>query len=124
MNYKFEKYIILTNQPDLYKDKLKDLKNISFPEMPLDNIFEKFDTYIYTPTYSVTKKELGCFDCSPRFIAECKFYDKEVIYHDIDGQYLDVDTGLKYRKYDIDNCFESIHLADNDDIINIINGKI
>lgn len=124
MNYKFEKYIILTNQPDLYKDKLKDFQNISFPEMPLENIFEKFDTYIYTPTYSVTKKELGCFDCSPRFIAECKFYNKEVIYHDIDEQYLNIDTGLKYRKYDIENCFESIILTKDDNIVNVISKKI
>jgi hypothetical protein len=124
MNYKFEKYIILTNQPDLYKDKLKDFQNISFPEMPLENIFEKFDTYIYTPTYSVTKKELGCFDCSPRFIAECKFYSKEVIYHDIDEQYLDIDTGLKYRKYDIENNFESIILKNNDKIVDIIRNEI
>ena len=124
MNYKFEKYIILTNQPDIYKDKLKDLKNVSFPEMPLENIFEKFDTYIYTPTYSVTKRGLGCFDCSPRFIAECKYYDKEVIYDNIDEEYLKIDTGLKYRKLDIENNFESIILKENDDVIDIIRNEI
>lgn len=124
MNYKFEKYIILTNQPDLYKDKLKNFKNVSFPKMPLENIFEKFDTYIYTPTYSVTKRGLGCFDCSPRFIAECKYYDKEVIYDNIDEDYLKIDTGLKYRKLDIENNFESIILKENDDVIDIIRNEI
>jgi len=124
LQYKFKNYIILTNKPELYKEQFKDFNNVSFPEMPLRDIFETFDTYIYTPTYSVTKKELGCFDCSPRFIAECKFYNKEVIYHDIGDQYLTIDTGLKYRKYDIENDFKSINLKDNDEIIDIIRNEI
>ena len=124
MEYKFKNYIILTNQPEIYQEQFKNIKNVTFPAMPLDNIFEKFDTYIYTPTYSVTKKELGCFDCSPRFIAECNYYDKEVIYHNIDENYLNIDTGLKYRKLDIKNNFESINLKNNDKIIDILKKKI
>ena len=124
MEYKFKNYIILTNQPKIYQEQFKNIKNVTFPAMPLDNIFEKFDTYIYTPTYSVTKKELGCFDCSPRFIAECNYYDKEVIYHNIDENYLNIDTGLKYRKLDIKNNFESINLKNNDKIIDILKKKI
>ena len=124
MEYKFKNYIILTNQPELYQEQFKNIKNVTFPAMPLDNIFEKFDTYIYTPTYSVTKKELGCFDCSPRFIAECKYYNKDVIYHNIDKKYLEIDTGLKYRKFDIENNFNSIILKDNDNIIDIIRNEI
>ena len=124
MEYKFKNYIILTNQPEIYQEQFKNIKNVTFPAMPLDNIFEKFDTYIYTPTYSVTKKELGCFDCSPRFIAECNYYDKEVIYHNIDKNYLNIDTGLKYRKLDIKNNFESINLKNNDKIIDILKKKI
>lgn len=124
MQYKFKNYMILTNQPELYKEQFKDIKNVTFPVMPLDNIFEKFDTYIYTPTYSVTKQELGCFDCSPRFIAECKYYNKDIIYHNIDKNYLDVDTGLKYRKLDIENNFDSIILKNNDKIVDIIRNEI
>jgi hypothetical protein len=81
--------------------------------MPVENIFEKFDTYIYTPTK-------GSFDCSPRFIAECKYYNKNIIYHDIDENYLNVDTGLKFRKYDIDNNFKSLLLNENDEIVSIL----
>ena len=124
MQYKFKKYIILTNQPELYQEQFKNIKNVTFPAMPLDNIFEKFDTYIYTPTYSVTKQELGCFDCSPRFIAECNYYEKDIIYHNIDKKYLEIDTGLKYRKFDIENNFNSIILKDNDNIIDIIRNEI
>ena len=124
MEYKFKNYIVLTNKKDEYIKKFKNIKNVLFPEMPVKNIFEKFDTFIYTPTYSVTSPIHGCFDCSPRFIAECKFYNKNVIYHNIDEKYLKIDTGLKYRKLDIENNFESIKLKDNDEIIQIINERI
>jgi hypothetical protein len=36
------------------------------------------------------------FDCSPRFVAECEFYNKEVIY-EIDYH----DKGLAARLYDM-----------------------
>lgn len=87
----------------------------TFLDMPVDNLFERFGTYIYTP---VPRK----FDCSPRFIAECKFYDKEVIYHNID--YWDEDKGLYWRKWDLDNDFESIFLKEDDDIINILKERM
>ena len=82
---------------------------------PVDNLFDKFSTYIYTP---VPRK----WDCSPRFIAECKYYGKEVIYHNID--YWDVDLGLYWRKHDIDNEFDSLFLRDADEIIPILQGLI
>ncbi len=85
--------------------------------MPVKNIFEKLNSYIYTPTRDK-------FDCSPRFIAECRFYNKDVIYHDINENYLKIDTGLQYRKYDIENDFKSINLEENDDIIEIIQSII
>jgi hypothetical protein len=88
--------------------------------MPVKNIFERFSTYIYTPTYSVTNPKHGCFDCSPRFIAECAFYNKDIIYHNITDEYLSRDTGLKYRRHDIENNMDSIILTPQDDIINIL----
>jgi hypothetical protein len=60
------------------------------------------------------------FDCSPRFIAECEYYNKEVVYL-ID--YLEEDKGLFWRKYDIENNFKSIFLNENDEIIKIIKDK-
>lgn len=114
--YKFDKYVILSNDKK-YKKKFKPFKNIDLPTMPVKNIFERFNTYIYTPTENN-------FDCSPRFIAECNFYNKNVLYHDIDDNYLEIDTGLKYRKYDIENDFKGITLQDDDDIIEIIKNNI
>ena len=118
--YKFKKYIILTNFQDNYREKFKFTNNIEFPDLPVTNIFQKFDTYIYTPTRCVTMPESGCFDCSPRFIVECKFYQKDVIYHDIDDDYLKIDTGLKWRRFDITNNFDSLKLKHDDDILDIL----
>ena len=123
MQYNYQNYIILTNETKKYKKLFSSLKNVTFPELPVDNIFKKFDTYIYTPTH-LDNSEAKSFDCSPRFIAECKFYNKQIIYHGIDDNYTNIDTGLKYRKYDIENNFNSIVLTKNDDIIEIIKTKI
>ena len=117
IQYKFENYVVLSNKNEEYKKRFKDFKNIYFPTMPVENIFKKFDTYIYTPTKDK-------FDCSPRFIAECNFYNKNVIYHEINNDYFEIDTGLKYRKYDIENDLNSINLKENDDIIEIIQNII
>ena len=93
----------------------KSVSGIEFLMPPVDNIFEQFNTYVYTPI-------LRKWDCSPRFIAECKYYGKKVIYHNID--YWEEDHGLRVRKWDIDNDFDSLHLKDNDDIIEILKGVI
>jgi hypothetical protein len=104
--YKGNNFVVLTN--DENKPDLPD--NFTVCSMPLSNLFSLFSTYIYTP---VPRK----FDCSPRFIAECKFYNKDVIY-EID--YLDSDLGLFFRKKDIEFDFDSLFLTPNDDLINII----
>lgn len=82
-----------------------------FVAMPVVNLFSRFDKYIYTP---VPRH----FDCSPRFIAECHFYEKEVVYKDID--YLTEDLGLYWRKHDIQYDFGSLYLNDDDEIIDIL----
>jgi hypothetical protein len=89
----------------------KDTNGIKFVTPPVDDIFEQFTTYVYTP---VNRK----WDCSPRFIAECQYYGKQVIYHNID--YWDVDLGLYWRKWDMEHDFESLYLTSNDAIISII----
>lgn len=114
-----ERFIILTDVSHLIRDW--ELKvDIEILDLPVTNIFDLFDVYIYTPT----KTKTGPFDCSPRFIAECKFYGKEVVYHNIDTEYLAKDTGLFYRRCDIENDFDSICLKDNDSIIEIISDNI
>jgi hypothetical protein len=122
--YRFEKYIIITNTPELYSDIIKDFPNITIMTVPVENIFEKFDTYIYTPTGKDGSIAQISFDCSPRFIVECKYYNKDVIYHNIDENYLSIDTGLKWRQYDIKNNFEKLHLIDSDEIIDILYDRL
>jgi hypothetical protein len=85
-----------------------NIKNVFQVEAPVKDLFSKFDTYIYTP---VERK----FDCSPRLITECFFYNKNV-YMNLDY----VDLGLKTRYDDCINNLSSLNLNDNDDILNII----
>lgn len=82
-----------------------------FMEMPVRDLFTRFETYIYTP---IKRK----FDCSPRLIAECLFYGKKVEYFNID--YLEEDKGLYWRKFDIENNFAKIHLNEDDEILKIL----
>ena len=109
MNFKGE-FLLLSD---------KTVKNISDrfiqESMPVKNLFERFSTYIYTPT---TAKR----DCSPRFPAECKFYEKNVEYFCID--YIEDDLGLYYRRQDIDNNFDSLFLRPDDDIIQLLRDHI
>jgi len=97
------------------ENKPKDISGITFVVPPVIDLFEQFTTYVYTP---VTRK----WDCSPRFIAECKYYGKQVVFHNID--YWDEDLGLYWRNWDIENDFDSIRLTHRDDIINLLKGII
>jgi hypothetical protein len=103
--------LAITNE----ENKPEAMQGIEFVVPPVEDIFEKFETYIYTP---VKRK----WDCSPRFIAECKYYNKQVIYHNID--YWDQDLGLYWRKWDIDNDFDSLFLRKDDDIVKILGNII
>ena len=84
--------------------------NITFSVLPYNNLMDNFDTYIYTP---VDRK----FDCSPRLIAECAYFDKRVVY-DID--YWEEDLGLSWRKFDIEWNWDSLVLKEDDEIINYL----
>jgi hypothetical protein len=89
----------------------KEYEEFECVKPPVKDIFEKFHTFIYTP---VARK----WDCSPRFIVECEHHGKEVEYHNID--YWEEDKGLYWRKWDIDNDFDSLYLKEDDEIICII----
>lgn len=102
-----EKISLITNV-DYNANNLSGYKIL---KMPVKDIMTTFGTYIYT--YIKRKR-----DCSPRFIAECKFYNKKVIFHGID--YLEEDLGLKYRIKDIENNFNSLYLNSDDEIIKLI----
>ncbi len=88
-------YIALSNE------KVDGIDTI---KVPANNLWSLFDTYIYTNT---AKK----FDCSPRFIAECSYYNKKVIFeHDY------VDIGLNTRISDISKGIDTITLKEGDAI--------
>lgn len=102
---KYGELLIITNE----ENKPRGLVSLT---PPVDNLFDLFSTYVYTP---VSRK----WDCSPRFLAECVYFGKEVIFHNID--YWDEDHGLRVRWNDIQNNIESLSLTHNDSLIGILN---
>jgi hypothetical protein len=109
-----ERLLIIINEGSpLLDDPIID-KQVGYKVVPVPNIFEIMATYIYTP---IDRK----WDCSPRMIAECKYFGIPVIYDDgINEDYLEVDTGLMVRKWDIENNFDSLYLDGSDIIIETI----
>lgn len=81
-------------------------------QAPVDEFFDKFDKYIYTP---VARR----FDCSPRLVTECYFYNKDVM---IDLDYDDL--GLQTRVNDCKNDISKLDLNDNDLILDIVESTI
>lgn len=66
-----------------------------YPEsmLPIANFFDKFKTYIYTPTAKN-------WDCSSRLIPECKKFNKELLLTKTVKETLDTNLALKYRILD------------------------
>lgn len=77
-------------------------------QAPVADIWTLFDTYVYTP---VPLK----FDCSSRFIAECAFYGKRVIY-ELDYE----DVALNARRQDCEDI-DCITLKQDDMFLSLIN---
>ena len=99
-------YLIITNDVTRYEKLICD--NVAVMGTPVVDIFDKFDTYIYTST---SKKA----DCSPRFIVECAVFNKEVIYN-ID--YFDI--GIECRKRAIEKDVNSLQLTNNDFFVDYV----
>jgi hypothetical protein len=89
-------------------DEYNNLPNITQVIAPVDNLFDKFGTYIYLPV----KRQ---FDCSPRLVTECYMHNKNV-FMQLDYS----DPGLEIRKKDAETDLNILNLKDGDDIINII----
>jgi hypothetical protein len=69
---------------------------------PINNLWNKFEEFIYTPN---TRN----FDCSPRFVTECKFYNKKIkITFNLKN-----DKGAYYRYNDLKN-FDKLILKEGD----------
>ena len=95
-----DKYLIVTNDVSLYSTIASN--TVVVEQAPVKDIFELFDTYIYTPT-DLQK------DCSPRFIVECAVYGKNVVY-EIDY----VCDGIERRREDIASDLSKLELVSND----------
>jgi len=103
-----DNFLVLTNS----ENKLTFTDDrITQIEMPVKDIFSEFNKYIYTP---IERQ----FDCSPRFIAECKHYGLGVQY-DVDY----IDKGLEARIKDLETM-SKIELKKDDSIIEIIKSII
>lgn len=104
-------YLIVTNDVDRYSSL--EQHGVSIVKAPVNNLFERFETYIYTPTFKM-------WDGSPRFPVECVYFDRGVEFYDIDDQYLSIDRGLYYRMNDLRRDINSVTLKQDDEIIGIL----
>jgi len=115
----------LQEKKELYPD-LTIISNIidkslagSIPVLkPPVNILSIAKEYIYTET-------MHMFDCSPRLIFECAFNNIPVHYdfsniNKTKEEYMEIDSGLKYRYLDIKNNIESLSLNEDDDLKELI----
>lgn len=93
----FDDYVVLTNTPEQYTNAL---------EVPVPNLWTLFSTYIYT---AIPMK----WDCSSRFVMECKYFGKEVIF-EVDYY----DKALEVRKKD---SVENVELKEDDLFIRLLN---
>lgn len=101
------------------KDYYSFNKYLVCRDKAIPDLINKINAYIYTPVFcegsglSIDKYK---FDCSPRLIAECKYYNIPVYYYNIDYE----DKGLEARRFDIENNFQSLHLNSSDYIFNLL----
>lgn len=72
LQYEFKEYLIANENKELtltIKDKL-----FVYKKVPIDSIFDKFSCFIYIPP-------ITNFDCSNRFIKECQYFDKQILFY-------------------------------------------
>lgn len=103
----FSKFLLVTN------DDIKETDRIRILRPPVDDLFSRFSTYIYSPLKISWSGEMGVGDCSPRFPAECSYYGKEII---IDAP---LNRGLQVRLYDCQDLGK-IALMKDDKLINFL----
>ena len=107
-----------------YKNKFENILFVSggkynhpdVLEAPIKNLFEKFDTYIYTP---IARQ----FDCSPRLLTESYYYNKKIIFDFDFKKYAGPnygDIGLYWRWYDIQNNFNKLIYNENDELLQFL----
>jgi len=121
MKFLFDRYKKLKNVDEAiflnspHNHDFSFVEDLELPDKPIiyktrshrDNLFEKFDTFVY---YHADK----WFDPHPRLFVESKFYDKDIIYFNhpniIDGSY--------YRYNDVlENGIDNRNMTKNDEVI-------
>lgn len=111
---------------DYYKNKYENILFVSgdkfdHPDViqaPIPDFFNQFNEYIYTP---IERQ----FDCSPRLLTECKYYNKKVIFDFNFEEYAGPDygdTGLYWRWYDIQNNFNKLIYNENNELLKFLKG--
>lgn len=103
----FDKFLLITNDNIIETDKIKILRP------PVSDLFSQFSTYIYSPLKISWPHEMRVGDCSPRFPAECTYYNKEII---IDAP---INKGLQVRLHDCQDL-SKIALTKDDPIIKFL----
>lgn len=93
---KFSSYLLLTDR------QMETPERCELRLVPINDLWDSFSTYLYTNA-SVY------IDCSPRFVAECKHYGKDVQFHSTK-----VDKGLQIRMRDLET--NAIDLKESDDL--------
>ena len=107
--YKLQNTLFIsgTSLSDVEMNKYNEFGEVKIA--PVNNLFYEFNELILTPN---TRN----FDCSPRFITECKYYDKKITFT-FDPI---VDRGLFWRWQDIYYDFDSLELKKGDLIESVL----
>lgn len=71
-----------------------NVKIVYEDELPVDDLFDLFDTYIYTPTAKN-------WDCSSRLIPECFYYNKNILFTKTVQENMNVALRVRYQDYTI-----------------------
>ena len=102
---------------EIIRGKLQcDVRIIQEEELPIENLFSLFNTYIYTPT-------VKNWDCSSRLIPECLKFNKEIIFTPTVYRHMHSNYALKIRYIDYKNKFDNTHSKTVIQLLNKINDK-
>jgi hypothetical protein len=105
----YERYLVLAPDTSGYEEHFAGRDDVAFASPPVGGFFDRFSAYVYTP---VPRR----FDCSPRLVAECAWYGKDVDFYGIDYY----DPGLATRLRDVRSDIGSLALRDGDAIVDVI----
>jgi len=116
--FKDQEFFIYTKSFGKFDIKYYSLiknKRVTLEQAPISNFMEKFNRFLYLPS-------VRGFDPSPRLLAECKYYNKDIIIYG-EERIKTIKDGGYYRLLDI-NKLEEVDLNKGDQIIGIYEENI